>query len=30
MVDYSEIRHISPSITFFFAHLGELIDSFSD
>ena len=30
MVDYSEIRHTSPSIAFFFARLGALIDSSSD
>ena len=30
MVDYSEIRHTSPSIAFLFARLGALIDSSSD
>ena len=30
MVDYSEIRHSSPSIAFLFARLGALIDSSSD
>ena len=30
MVYYSEIRHTSPSIAFFFTHLGTLIDSSSD
>ena len=30
MVDYSEIRHTSPSIAFLFARLGVLLDSFSD
>ena len=30
MVDYSEIRHTSPSVAFFFARLGALIDSSSD
>ena len=30
MVDYSEIRHTSPSIAFLFAHLGALLDSSSD
>ena len=29
MADYSEIRHISPSIAFLFAHLGALLDSSS-
>ena len=29
MADYSEIRHISPSITFLFARLGALLDSSS-
>lgn len=29
MVYYSEIRHTSPSVTFFFASLGGLIDSSS-
>ena len=30
MVDYFEIRRTSPSIAFFFAHLGALLDSSSD
>ena len=30
MVDYSEIRHTSPSITFLFTRLAALIDSSSD
>ena len=30
MVDYSEIRHTSPSTTFFFARLEALLDSSSD
>lgn len=30
MVDYSEIRHTSPFIAFFFAHLGALLDSSND
>ena len=30
MVDYSKIRHTSPSIAFFFARLGALLDSSSD
>ena len=30
MMDYSEIRHSSPSIAFLFARLGALIDSSSD
>ena len=30
MVDYSKIRYTSPSITFFFARLGALVDSCSD
>ena len=30
MVYYSEIRHTSPSIAFFFARLGTLIDSSGD
>lgn len=29
MVDYSDIRHTSPSITFFFAHLGAFLGSLS-
>ena len=28
MVDYSEVRHLSPSILFFFAHLGAFLRSF--
>ena len=30
MVDYFDIRHTSPSITFFFARLGVILGSFSD
>ena len=30
MVDYTEFRHISPSIAFLFAHLGGLLDSSGD
>ena len=30
MVDYSEIRHTSPSIAFFFTRSGALLDSSSD
>ena len=30
MVDYTEIRHISPSIAFLFARLGGLLDSSGD
>ena len=30
MVDYFEIRRTSPSIVFFFARLGALLDSSSD
>ena len=30
MVDYTEFRHISPSIAFLFSRLGGLLDSFGD
>lgn len=30
MVDYSDIRHISPSVVFFFAHLGASLGFSSD